>query len=411
MVTDPNRNILDDFPDTGYIADPFMQSIFNRYQEFKISDTVFKSLNQCTMIEIVGSDGLATSMRSSGLSPSTADLNHPEITIKNVDWACGDCRVSFYRNILSNTNQGTVVEFVPYKLDSLGDTVLTDYEISWRFNDTMKSNAKYPTLTLPTEGNLDVSLTVKKDDCYYSTIGTYKRNDCSAEFKLTEGNYTAGSYTVWVEDNGSDHSFFGYPILNWEYDFDDGEIKTANVETHYVSKTYTSGGKYEVKLTITDSDGCTDPTTKDLLIGDIKDCCKTSGKGDDGLAYNAGSGLPQKMYLANGWVTDIDVVQVLGADLKYFEYSSKWSDYVPKKAKRLQAGLYGTVYQTNCTNDESFDHSKERKNRSLAVVSRARTFGYRFRIQTNTLSGLWHGEDKDGDANSDGYYVNPYCIW
>jgi hypothetical protein len=409
VIIDPNRSIVNDFPDTGHISDPIMQTIFNQYNEFKISDTIFKSINPCTIIEVIGNDGLATNLRTSGNEPSTADLNHPEINIENVDWACGDCVVSFHTNLISESTEGSLVQFIPYKPDETGDTVLSGYNFSWRLNDTLKSNAKYPTFLLPDNIEFNVNLISKKDDCYYESEGAYKKKSCKAAFVMNIS--PTSDYTIIVEDktgpNGSKCSTC--PISTWTYDFGDGTSQMTSDPLHEIVHTYSEHGVYTITLTIMDSGGCENESKQSTAFGDAN-CCKRSGNGYTLFYYdNTALGFEEKLFVADGWVSNYLVVQILGSRVTYYEWNTFWSDYVSRRADELETGESGTIYDPDCDNSQGVNRSDHKKNRKTVYDRVGFYSGDLRKIKLDKLKGDWAGVDPDALTNGGAYFINPYC--
>ena len=58
----------------------------------------------------------------------------------------------------------------------------------------------------------------------------------------------------------------GY-ITQWEWDFGDGNLVTVNFPNDpNVSHQYTNDGTFQVTLTVTDSDSCTESTYRQVII-------------------------------------------------------------------------------------------------------------------------------------------------
>ena len=75
-------------------------------------------------------------------------------------------------------------------------------------------------------------------------------------------SYTVDNLTVTFTDLSSDPDG---TIVSWLWDFGDGNTSTEQNPTH----TYAAYGKYNVTLTVTDSDGATDTITKQITVSDL----------------------------------------------------------------------------------------------------------------------------------------------
>jgi len=73
---------------------------------------------------------------------------------------------------------------------------------------------------------------------------------------------TSGAAPLEVSFDAEGSSDSDGSIINYEWDFVDGETGSGETTSH----TYDSSGDYTVKLTVTDDDGATDVATKTIEV-------------------------------------------------------------------------------------------------------------------------------------------------
>lgn len=122
---------------------------------------------------------------------------------------------------------------------------------AWHQNDTLFSTAQNPTFYPPGTGSVEIRLVVSDSICTDSTLHTIE------VFPIPEPDFTfqVNGGTVQFTDQSTG-------VMNWEWDFGDGNIDTTANPSH----TYTSNGIYTVCLTITDSSGCSGTRCKGLEV-------------------------------------------------------------------------------------------------------------------------------------------------
>ncbi|MCB0515420.1 MAG: PKD domain-containing protein [Chitinophagales bacterium] len=119
---------------------------------------------------------------------------------------------------------------------------------SWNFGDGITSTQQNPTHTFSASGTYNVCLTITGDnactDQTCSSISVVAPASCMADFLVS-----ASDLAVTFSDNSEGANA-------WSWNFGDGTTSTQQNPTH----TYASGGAYNVCLTISGSNGCSDQT-------------------------------------------------------------------------------------------------------------------------------------------------------
>ncbi len=131
----------------------------------------------------------------------------------------------------------------------------------WNFGDGNTSVLQHPTNTYFTSDSFTVSLIVGNIDNCYDTI-------TRADFILISPPRVAfdaqGRYGCAPRDvEFGDSSISINPIVNWLWDFGDGNTSTLQHPVHI----YPAPGSYHVSLTIIDSDGCNSTLVDSNFVG------------------------------------------------------------------------------------------------------------------------------------------------
>ncbi|MFO7678349.1 MAG: PKD domain-containing protein [Thermoplasmatota archaeon] len=139
---------------------------------------------------------------------------------------------------------------------------------TWNVNDSFYEHASSFQHTFIEKGVYKVTLTVTDNDNASSTIIkqiTVLNTPPSANFFYTTKNdtYLIGS-PVDFNDNSFDQDGV---IISYHWDFGDGTTSTQRNPTHLFSST----GRHQVTLTVTDNDNDQDSITKSILIGSTND--------------------------------------------------------------------------------------------------------------------------------------------
>ncbi|MBW6472564.1 MAG: S8 family serine peptidase [Anaerolineaceae bacterium] len=101
---------------------------------------------------------------------------------------------------------------------------------------------------------LDVSNTTIFNPVLVPTSGTPANQPPTAGFTFTTSDLTANFTDTSTDSDGS--------VIAWSWTFGDGATSTAQHPTH----TYAVGGTYTASLTVTDDDGATGTTSRDVTV-------------------------------------------------------------------------------------------------------------------------------------------------
>jgi len=153
---------------------------------------------------------------------------------------------------------GELVQFTDRSHDPDGEIV----EWLWDFGDGETSTLRSPTHAYSAAGIYAVRLTVTDDSGLTSipavkeiTVGTPPQ----ADFAFSPAQPGVGELVQFTDRS---HDPDG-EIVSWEWDFGDGTTSAERSPSH----TYAEGGTYTVRLTVTDNDGLSSSTTKQVRVG------------------------------------------------------------------------------------------------------------------------------------------------
>jgi PKD repeat protein len=182
------------------------------------------------------------------------------LTVGNADGCIGkdSLQVTIFANPAANftaTNacQGNATTFTDNSTIAAGAGTIVAW--AWNFGDGGTSAAQNPTYTYPIGGTFNVTLTVTTSHGCTNTI-TKQVNVWTAPnvmFSYTSPT-CAGSSVTFTDISTTVHGY----ITNRSWVFGDGG--TQSTASPSVTHTYTGGGTYQVMLTVTTSDGCTNQT-------------------------------------------------------------------------------------------------------------------------------------------------------
>ncbi|MCP4353037.1 MAG: PKD domain-containing protein [Desulfobacterales bacterium] len=152
----------------------------------------------------------------------------------------------------------------------------------WEFGDGATSTNQNPAYTYTQNGVYTATLTVKESDGDTATATiTITVNDTNPK-AIASASSTSGNepFTVHFTDNSQ--SYDG--IIQWHWDFGDGTTSTDKNPTH----SYTHGGLYKARLTVSEADGNESSTEIDIRVVQVT-CTNpsfSSNKGTEPLTVN-----------------------------------------------------------------------------------------------------------------------------
>lgn len=148
---------------------------------------------------------------------------------------------------------------------SASDPIDNDAIISWSwdFGDGSKSNIQNPSHTYSINGTFDVSVVVK--DSYGATASDSRQIIVGDQ--VPYANFIASATTI-PEGNSvtfTDTSISYETIVNWLWNFGDGNTATNQNPTHF----FADNGIFNVSLNVTDFDGSVSKKTKLITVTDL----------------------------------------------------------------------------------------------------------------------------------------------
>ena len=163
----------------------------------------------------------------------------------------------------------TVSDLTATFTDASSDSDGTVASWLWDFGDGAASTVQNPSHTYAADDTYTVSLTVTDDEDETDstsqdvTVGSTPNERPNAEF-----SYTTDGLTAYFTDGSEDTDG---TVVSWSWSFDDGSTSILENPDH----TYLVEGTYTVSLTVTDNDGATGNTSKDVTVyapvtGDIE---------------------------------------------------------------------------------------------------------------------------------------------
>jgi len=146
------------------------------------------------------------------------------------------------------------------------DGSITSY--AWDFKDGGTGTGETINHTFSSIGSYTVELTVTDNkgatDSIIKIINITETLNQSPTARFT-ADPTSGVVSLEVAFNASSSSDSDGSIINYSWDFKDGETGTGETISH----TFNSIGSYTVELTVIDDDGVTDATTKTITVTEI----------------------------------------------------------------------------------------------------------------------------------------------
>jgi len=175
----------------------------------------------------------------------------------------------------SNPTTESMINFTDLSIDSDG-SIVSWY---WDFDDSYYTSTQHPTHQYSNDGTYNVTLTVEDDDGF-SNATTLQINVSNlaptASFTYSPLFPTVADFISFV-DNSMDSDG---TIVNWTWDFDDGNISYMQHPTH----SYSLPGNYTVNLTVRDDDSATHSATVIVTVEPMPSCFDEIWVDDD---YNS----------------------------------------------------------------------------------------------------------------------------
>lgn len=204
---------------------------------------VVDTYEDCGIIKAVWSDGTIT-------------------VIDQLEPCCEDeCSCEGMTASISTLPQGGYsYDFIGAATPSDNGTTIVSW--AWDFGDNTTDTGKNVNHTFLNPGTYAVTLTVEDDaGCKRTTISTVEVkdvHDCAgaiANFSLTRD----GLEVTFADESTASA---GENVVTWLWDFGDGALSSQQNPVH----TYGADGTYLVKLTMTDSAGCTSSITQEVAV-------------------------------------------------------------------------------------------------------------------------------------------------
>jgi gliding motility-associated-like protein len=173
------------------------------------------------------------------------------------------------QTVVADIQADAVLNGQNFLINSCGENTLTfdnnSFEIAnirsydWEFlsgDVVLTSDERDATITFPGQGQYDGTMVINKGtecaDTAYISVNIFP--SIVADFEFTYDTCIAGP-VVFEDLSKSDAG----PILDWEWDFGDGNMGLNNRNT---SNQYTAPGDFQASLTVTDANQCTDQMVK-----------------------------------------------------------------------------------------------------------------------------------------------------
>ncbi|MEM6804049.1 MAG: PKD domain-containing protein, partial [Bacteroidota bacterium] len=144
---------------------------------------------------------------------------------------------------------------VPFTVN-FSDSSINAVEWKWYFGNGDSSNLQNPSYTYDTPGSYTVSLVVRNGFFCLDTllVQNIRALGPDADFQITSASNGCVPFTIDIQDQSQGTS----AIVDWEWDFGDGQISSNQHPSH----TYINPDLFSIGLTVTDTDGCRDSVIK-----------------------------------------------------------------------------------------------------------------------------------------------------
>jgi len=132
---------------------------------------------------------------------------------------------------------------------------------NWNFGDGTTDTGQIVQHSFASHGIYTVTLTVKDDE---QLSNSTQKTITVIEYPIASFSYTPEEPLVdqTINFDATASNPVGGTIINYAWEFGDGETGTGQTITH----SYSAAGTYQVKLTVTDSEDLTNATTKTIIV-------------------------------------------------------------------------------------------------------------------------------------------------
>ena len=152
---------------------------------------------------------------------------------------------------------GLNADFADTSTDSDG-TIVSRF---WSFGDGGSSTSQNPSHTYSSSGLYTVNLTVTDNNGASDTFSQSVTVIQSNQAPIADFSFNISGLNVNFTDTSSGN---GDNFVNWFWDFGDGDVSTSANPNH----TYSVPGAYSVSLTVTDSNGASDTSIKNVAASE-----------------------------------------------------------------------------------------------------------------------------------------------
>ena len=318
-------------PDDHFIIDDFIRTIVNPDLEFGLKTSVYKFINDYTIIEVVDDINTLQCIRSNinNIKPCLVNTTTHIHTLTKPNEIISD----FYFNI-----QGLTVTFFNSSIN--GD----DYY--WDFGDGASSSIVNPTHNYNSNSDFVVTLiaskTIDGNKIYDRKKINIKLGDCNTNFIISPSS--TNPLEITFQGKSTSTSYY-----NMKWVFGDGTSKSCNGNCLNETHTYTSAGNYKVSLTIRDANDCISTYQRTIKVGpDNSDCIKYKSTGKKYKKYaNNTKSFKYKFKVINGPIHHRIKAKVVNYNIK--SNGSLKRD----KADVISANYSGTFYNSKTCGNNS----------------------------------------------------------
>ncbi len=167
-------------------------------------------------------------------------------------------------NIAADRTTACKTALINFTASNITPAHITNY--FWQFGDGAQQNTSSPTIahTYTASGTYSVLLVTTDVNGCRDTVSKINYIRVNGPTALFTANNVAGCAGLTTTFNDASTTDGVNAISNWQWDFGDGTVQTFTAPpfTH----TYTTAGRFNVKLIVTDVSGCRDSLTLQSLV-------------------------------------------------------------------------------------------------------------------------------------------------